>query len=169
MFLGKKYLPWYPFLGPLHLVLQKAGFRAKNRDFSKKPGFQGHFSWISSWAPTGGWNCKKVGFQTPVKTSFFARNPYFLHEIQVFCKTRWQKTWISGCTQWAPTEIQVFCPWAAEIQDFCWNPAFLHQIQLFCKVDEEASGWKRRRNQSFQRSFMFWNRPATNEPMILVM
>ena len=121
--------------------VQKIGISAKKLDFSKKPGFQGHFSWISSWAPTGGWNCKKVGFQTPVKTSFFARNPYFLHEIQFFCKTRWQKTWISGCTQWAPTEIQVFCPWAAEIQDFCWNPTFLHQIQLFCKVDEEASGF----------------------------
>ena len=122
--------------------MQKIGISAKKLDFSKKPGFQGHFSWISSWAPTGGWNCKKVGFQTPVKTSFFARNPYFLHEIQVFCKTRWQKTWISGCTQWAPTEIQVFCPWAAEIQDFCWNPAFLHQIQLFCKLDEEASEYE---------------------------
>ena len=69
--------------------VQKIGISAKKLDFSKKPGFQGHFSWISSWAPTGGWNCKKVGFQTPVKTSFFARNPYFLHEIQVFCKTRW--------------------------------------------------------------------------------
>ena len=120
--------------------VQKIGISAKKLDFSKKPGFQGHFSWISSWAPTGGWNCKKVGFQTSVKSSFFARNPYFLHEIQVFCKTRWQKTWISGCTQWAPTEIQVFCPWAAEIQDFCWNPTFLHEIQLFCKPDEEASG-----------------------------
>ena len=73
--------------GPLDLVLQKKlDFVQKIGISAKKPGFQGHFSWISSWAPTGGWNCKKVGFQTSFKSSFFARNPAFLHQIQLFCK-----------------------------------------------------------------------------------
>ena len=51
---------------------KKLDFVQKSGISAKKTGFQGHFSWISPWAPTGGWNCKKVGFQTSVKSSFFA-------------------------------------------------------------------------------------------------
>ena len=55
--------------------MQKSWISCKKLDFVQKAGFQGHFSWISPWAPMGSWNCKKLDFR-PIW------NPAFLHEIQ---------------------------------------------------------------------------------------
>ena len=109
---------------PLHLVYKKAGFRAKKRDFSKKPGFQ---------PPTD----EKPGFRGAPTVGAHRVHP----EIPEICRGHpcghfLPKTWMSaahggahgkkhgfqgahgGRPPWAPPEIQDFGLWAAEIQLF---------------------------------------------------